>query len=147
MAYNYLPTYQPNYYGQQYQPMQPTLPQPSMQTQLPPQQVLQANGRTSINALRMSPNSSVLIMDTTAPVVWLCTSDSLGNVTPVAYDIVPHKEKGTADVGDIEARLSAVEDSVNNILSKWEGVNNGKSNVVGAKSKQAVRNGNADGPD
>ena len=113
--------------------------QPSMPNMLPPQQVVQANGKASISALRMSPNSSVLIMDTTAPIVWLCTSDGLGNVTPVAYDITPHKETPVPDMSNFEQRLSAVESSVNGIITKWEEMNNAKSNAGSTESKQAVR--------
>ena len=106
---------------------------------LPPQQVLQANGKASINALRMSPNSSVLIMDSTAPMVWLCTSDGLGNVTPVPYDITPHKDMPAPDLGSFESRLTAVEAGLSSISSKWEELTNAKSNVSSPKSKQNVR--------
>ena len=58
---------------------------------LPPQQILQANGKASIDAIRMAPNSSVLIADTTQPIVWKCVSDGLGNVTAEAFDITHHK--------------------------------------------------------
>lgn len=107
---------------------------------LPPQQVLQANGRTSINALRMSPNSSALILDTTAPIVWLCTSDSLGNVTAQPYDITLHKDAPVPDVSTLETRLAAVETGLSNILSKWEELTDAKSNAGNAKPKQNVRN-------
>ena len=109
MAYPYYPSFNPNYYNQQ-------------QNILPPQQVLQANGQASVSAIKMAPNSSALVMDTTAPLVWLCTSDSLGNVTTQAYDITPHREAQNAS--DIESRLSAVEKNVNTILAKWEGLKN-----------------------
>lgn len=92
---------------------------PYQQNVLPPQQVLQANGQASISAIRMAPNSSALVMDTTAPIVWLCTSDSLGNVTPVPYDITPHKAEAPAESG-LEARLASVEASVKDILAKME---------------------------
>ena len=105
-------------------------PQAPAANVLPQQQVLQANGKASIDALKMAPNSSVLIMDTTAPMVWLCTSDSLGNVTPAAYDITPHKEAPQPD--SIEARLAAVEEKTSQIL---EVLNNDKSDARPAKSK------------
>ena len=83
---------------------------------LPPQQILQANGKTSIDAIRMSPNSSVLIADTTAPIVWKCVSDGLGNVTKEAFDISHHKseeevEKETTAnlLNDISERLKRLE--------------------------------------
>ena len=72
---------------------------------LPTQQILQANGKASIDAIRMQPNSSVLIMDTTAPIVWLCVSDGLGNVSSTAYDITPHKEPEQVNVEDRLARI------------------------------------------
>ena len=106
---------------------------------LPPQQVLQANGKPSINALRMSTNSSVLIMDSTAPMVWLCTSDGLGNVTPVPYDITPHKDTPAPDLGSFETRLAAVESGLTMITSKWEEFVNAKPNAGNSKSKQTVR--------
>lgn len=60
---------------------------------LPPQQVIQVNGKGSVEALRMAPNSSVLVMDTTAPIVWLCTTDGIGSLTTTPYDITLHVEE------------------------------------------------------
>ena len=80
---------------------------------LPQQQVVQANGKASIDALRMAPNSSVLIMDNTAPIVWLCTSDGLGNVTSLPYDIVPHVEQAPIDVNGLEERVKRLEERIN----------------------------------
>ena len=68
---------------------------------LPAQQILQANGRASVNAMRMSPNSSALVADTNLPVVYKCTSDSLGNVTVEAFDISPHKD--AMEIGEVAA--------------------------------------------
>ena len=136
MAYPMYP-YQQGYYTP-YQTMPQSVPQ--QQNVLPAQQVLQANGKASIDSLRMSPNSSVLIMDTTAPIVWLCTSDGLGNVTPTPYDITPHKDAKASEINDIETRLLAVEKNVNNIMQKWEDMNNAESDGKHTKSKQTVRN-------
>lgn len=82
--------------------------------QLPPQQILQANGKQSIDMIRLAPNSSVLIADQTAPIVWKCVSDSLGNVTAEPYDISPHKEETqeetiTKMLAGIEERLARLE--------------------------------------
>ena len=55
--------------------------------------------------MRLSPNSSVLIMDETAPIVWLCVSDGLGNVTPTPYDITPHVDAPPVDAGALESRI------------------------------------------
>lgn len=89
---------------------------------LPQQQVLQANGKASIDALRMAPNSSVLIMDSKDPIVWLCTTDGLGNVTSTAYDITPHKDPDPVDVNGLETRVASIE----SILTRLEEKLNGK---------------------
>lgn len=114
------------------------MPQPTQMGSpnvLPPQQVLQANGKASISALRMSPNSSALIMDTTAPMVWLCTSDSIGNVTSVPYDISPHKDTPAPDTNNFEQRLSAVEKGLDGVVKKWEVFVNAKPNDGRAESE------------
>ena len=120
---------------------QPVQPQPAPAANaLPPQQVLQANGKASIDALRMAPNSSVLIMDTTAPIVWLCASDGIGNVSATAYDITAHKEPAAKAAEDLDARLTKVEGTVNTIISRWEELTNGsKPNVSSVKPEQAIR--------
>ena len=89
---------------------------------LPQQQIIQANGKASIDALRMVPNSSILIMDTTAPIVWMCVSDGIGNVSATPYDIAVHKEPEPLDVNTIDARLSAIEKTLTEVL-------HGKSNA------------------
>lgn len=76
---------------------------------LPQQQIIQVNGKASIDALKMAPNSSVLIMDTTAPMVWMCVSDGLGNVTSTAYDIAVHKDPEPISINALDARLAAIE--------------------------------------
>lgn len=93
---------------------------------LPPMQILEANGKASINALKMSPNSSALIADTTEPIIWKCVSDSLGNVTSTAWDISPHKseeeikqENVNAAILDMNARLKRLEERYEQPNSKW----------------------------
>ena len=92
---------------------------------LPPQQILQANGKSSIDAIRMSPNSSVLIADSTEPIVWKCVSDSLGNVTAEAFDISHHKtdeevEKETTAnlLNEISDRLKRLEFNYESIINR-----------------------------
>ena len=92
---------------------------------LPPQQILQANGKASIDAIRMSPNSSVLIADTTQPIVWKCVSDGLGNVTKEAFDISHHKseeevEKETTAslLNDISERLKRLEVNYESVVNR-----------------------------
>jgi len=85
----------------------------SSQNILPPQQVIQVNGKQSVDAIRMSPNSSVLLMDNSAPIVWLCVSDGVGNVTSTAYDIMKHQETPPVDTKSLEMRVSKLEEIIN----------------------------------
>lgn len=105
---------------------------------LPAQQVVTANGKDSIDKLRMAPNSSVLVLDTTAPIIWLCVSDGLGNVSAEPYDISPHKEEQPES--DLEKRLTAIEEQLKEVL-------NGKSNDGGTDVAKARPRKASDGHD
>ena len=93
------------------------------QSILPQQQIMQSNGKPTFDTFRMSPNSSILIADTSAPIVWRCTSDGLGNVTSEAFDITPHKDASVLDVASITAILT----EMNTRITKLEEMNNEKS--------------------
>lgn len=111
-------------------------PQQQIQSQnnvLPQQQIIQVNGKASVDTIQLAPNSSILVMDTSAPIVWMCVSDGVGKVTSTPYDIVVHEEKPPIDISDVEKRLENVEKFINQLM---EGTKNDKSNVSRAKSKQ-----------
>lgn len=102
-------------------------PTPALQ----PQQIIQVNGKASVDTIQLAPNSSLLAMDTTAPIVWMCVSDGVGKVSATAYDITVHKDKPPIDVEDIEQRISRVE----KIVAEWKESINDKSNVDSINSK------------
>ena len=116
---------------------------------LPPQQILQANGKASIDAIRMSPNSSVLIADTTEPIVWKCVSDGLGNVTAEAFDITHHKTEEEVEkentnnlLNDISKRLERLENKYESIINRHiESAN--KTVVTNSSNVAKSTNGNA----
>lgn len=114
---------QPTYYDYMRQMMQ--TPQPQHANTLPAQQVIQVAGRQSIDTLQMAPNSSVLIMDTSAPIVWLCVSDGLGKVTATAYDITPHQDTPPFDIAafadSVEGRLKILENKIAETEVKHDG--------------------------
>ena len=97
--------------------------QPIQQNILPQQQIMQTNGKPTFDTFRMSPNSSILIADTSAPIVWKCTSDGLGNVSSEAFDITPHKDASVLDATSITAILT----EMNTRITKLEEMNNEKS--------------------
>ena len=116
----------PFYYPSTYQPMMNAQSmqfamQPVQQPVLPAQQILRANGKQSIDAIRMAPNSSVYIEDTTDPnILWKCVSDSLGQVTPKKIDIKEHEDAPIIDSSD----LLVIVGQINDRVSKLEGLIN-----------------------
>ena len=117
------------YYAQQFgnyfqQPTTPTLPQ---------QQIIQVSGKASVDSIQLAPNSSLLAMDTTAPIVWMCVSDGVGKVTSTPYDITIHKDKPPVDVESIEQRITKIEKTVEEMEDR---LNVKQSNADSSKPKQ-----------
>ena len=69
--------------------------------------VLRVSGINGVNALNIAPNSSVLALDDTAPILWYIQTDSAGYKTPTAYDIMPHVEQAVKTENDFEIRLKS----------------------------------------
>ena len=88
-----------------------TMPQPSPMT---PQQVVKVNGRNGAEAFRMSANSSALLLDESAPMVWLATTDGAGYKSLTAYDISPHKDVPVPDMKSLEERITKIEEALRN---------------------------------
>ena len=101
-----------NYFSQNTQP-----PQAQPQA-LPQQQVIQVNGKASVDTIQLAPNSSILVMDTSAPIVWLCVSDGVGRVTSTPYDITEHKDVPPVDTGKLEERVSMLENLISGIIGE-----------------------------
>lgn len=97
-----------------YNPYQPY--QANLQTQyaanpvmLPQEQVTQVDGRKEAEKIQLGPNSSRLVMDKSAPIIWLCVTDGVGQITATPFDIKEHVDAPPVDMGGIEQRLAAVE--------------------------------------
>ena len=122
--------YQQNpFYPQLLQTLQNMTPMQQSITPLPQQQqeVIKVNGRPGAEAYQMGANSSVLMLDMTASIVWLAMTDSAGYKTLQAYDIIPHEEAKQEDaLKSLEERIKKLE----------ERVNNGKSYTADAKQQR-----------
>lgn len=94
----------------------------TQQNVLPPQQILQANGKASIDALRMSPNSSALIADSTLPIIWKCVSDSLGNVSATAYDVSLHKDEQIVEKENINNSIATITERLDRLEKNYESI-------------------------
>lgn len=77
------------------------------------QEVTKVNGRNGAEAYQLPPNSSVLLLDTSAPVVWLKTTDGASYPTITGYNISPIVEKSNQPAAS--AQLKQLEERVANI--------------------------------
>ena len=108
---------------------------PVQQNVLPPQQILSVSGRSSVDAIKMSPNSSALIADSTKPIIYKCISDSLGTTTIEAFDVIPHKDEEQIQkdnvyemISDLRVRIERLESHEQSDLERrWQKPNNAAS--------------------
>ncbi len=89
------------------------------------QEVIRVKGQNGVDALQMPPNSSVIVMDETAPMIWFCQTDGAGYKTSTPFDIKPHKAAAPVDMTALEERIS-----------RLEGIINEQSNHATAAEKQ-----------
>lgn len=100
-------------------PQYPQMPQinqysqPMRQYGTTRQEVTRVNGAGGANAYQMMPNSSALLLDETAPIVWLVTTDGAGFKSVQPYEIKPYTPQTPMDPNDLEARIKRLEEIVN----------------------------------
>lgn len=84
-----------------------------LQQQPMQQEVVKVSGINGVNAYQMSPNSSALLLDTTASIVWLVQTDGAGYKTSTAYDISPHVDEDVVQYKSLEERITKLEEMIN----------------------------------
>lgn len=90
------------------------------------QKVVEVTGRSGAEAYQLAADSSVLLLDNTAPIVWLVKTDGAGYKSMIPYDIKPHEEEKPVDqIKLLEERIEKLEEAIN-----------GKSDTSNAKRKQ-----------
>ena len=94
------------------------------------QTIAKVNGKNGADMYQLPPNSEALLLDETAPIVWLIQTDSAGYKTATAFDLVAHKEAPQATIQDLMERVEALEREVKS--------NNGKSNSRKVETKQTA---------
>lgn len=77
------------------------------------QEIIRVNGKNGAEALNLAPNSSVLLLDENDPIVWLKVTDGAGYPSLTAYSIAPYKEKPPVDLNGLEARITKLEERIN----------------------------------
>jgi hypothetical protein len=65
----------------------------------------------------MAPNSSILLLDETAPIIWLKTTDGASYPTVTGYTITPIETQTTSkvntDYSALEERIAKLEEAFN----------------------------------
>lgn len=89
------------------------------------QQIIRVSGENGARAFQMAPNSSCLLLDETAPIIFACVTDGAGYKTVTPYTIEKYEPAPVPDLNDIMARLE-----------KLEAKNNEKSDTGNTKQKQ-----------
>lgn len=97
------------------------------------QQIIKVNGLNGAQAYNLMPNSSALLLDETAPRLFLKTTDGAGYPTIASYKLEPYVEEKQPDIGELVARIKRLEETIN-----------GKSNITTTKRKQSNESGNTD---
>lgn len=91
--------------------------------------IIRVNGENGARAFQMAPNSQAILLDETAPLVWLVQTDGAGYKTATPYKIEPYTPEAPQSVQSLEARIKRLEEA---ILNESD-VNNAQSGNVGAK--------------
>lgn len=76
----------------------------------PRMEIIKVNGRNGAESLQIAPNSSALLLDTTASIVWFVQTDGAGYKTVTPYAISPYQPEPTVDVNSLELRIKKLED-------------------------------------
>ena len=76
-------------------------------------QVVQVNGENGARAFQMLPNASVLLLDSTAPLIWLAQTDGAGYKTVTPYKIEKDKPPQPPDINALMERLERLEGKLN----------------------------------
>lgn len=75
--------------------------------------VPEVNGMNGANAYQIGANSSILLLDTNLPIVYLKQTDGGGYATIASFDLVAHKDPETKVMEDISSRLDRLEMLIN----------------------------------
>lgn len=106
---------------------------------LPHYEVIRVNGRAGAEAFQMGENSSVLLLDETANIIWFAQTDGAGYKTLTPFTITQYVEQPPVDVNVLNDRVAQLENMIAEIK---EAVSSGKSNT-GNDAKPTKKQGRA----
>ena len=101
-----------------YMQQQPMMQMPTLQMPAPQMHVIRVSGENGVDAFQMGPNSDVLLLDETAPIVWFVQTDGAGYKVKTAYDVSLHNPGPTETeimsdrFASIDKRLKTLEEAL-----------------------------------
>lgn len=105
MPIQYAPNYGYNGWPGSYPPPTPVVPPTPVKME-----VVRVHGEEGAKAFSMGPNSSVLLLDETQPVVWLKTTDGASYPTVTGYAIAPLVQD--PKVVDVQKPVETVQETI-----------------------------------
>ena len=82
---------------------------------MPRFEIIKVNGQEGAKNFRMAPNSTALLLDSTAPIVWHVQTDGAGFLTATPFDVSPHQTPKPVDMNDLSARVTKLEELITNV--------------------------------
>jgi len=82
---------------------------PQLQMPAPHMEVIHVNGENGVDAFQMGPNSSALLLDENAPIVWFVQTDGAGYKTKTPYDITIHTPEPSPEIKSMDERLMSID--------------------------------------
>lgn len=82
---------------------------PQLQMPAPHMEVIRVNGANGVDVFQMGPNSSVLLLDETAPIVWFVQTDGAGYKTKTPYNITLHTPEPSPEIKNMDERLDMID--------------------------------------
>lgn len=84
-------------------------------------EIIKVNGEAGAKNFRMAPNSSILLLDETASIVWFAQTDGAGYLTVTPFDVTPHKSQPQIDLNNLSDRITKLEEEFANVQQSYSG--------------------------
>lgn len=123
-----------NQFGSQFTPQFMQQPQPFQPwgQNAQRQEIIKVNGENGARAYQMAPNSSALLLDESAPLVWLIQTDGAGYKTATPYTIAPYQAQPAPNYNSLDYRIKRLEDMLDGKKPDAGNTRRGKQATVDA---------------
>lgn len=97
------------------------------QQQQPHYEIIKVNGKPGVDAFRMGPNSSIILVDETTNLVWFVRTDGAGYKEATPFTITHYVEQPPVDLNVLMAKVQNLENMVAEMKQNGGNVNEQKS--------------------